>query len=57
MFLRWGRKFPLIATVVLQIVTGIAAAFTNYYVVFLVLRFFDAAATGGEMVISFVLCE
>ncbi|KAL0276168.1 UNVERIFIED_CONTAM: hypothetical protein PYX00_003791 [Menopon gallinae] len=53
---KWGRKLPLMATVVLQIVSGIATAYIEDYVLFLVLRFLDAAATGGEMVVSFVIC-
>jgi MFS family permease len=52
---RFGRRNPIICAVMLQVISGTAAAFTPWFIVFLVLRFLAALATGGTMVISFVL--
>ncbi|XP_044268025.1 organic cation transporter protein-like [Tribolium madens] len=52
---RFGRRGPLTGAVVLQVVCGICTAFVPYFSLFLVMRFLTALATGGTMVISFVL--
>lgn len=52
---RFGRRGPLIAAVVLQVVSGICTAFAPCFTFFLFMRFLTALATGGTMVISFVL--
>ncbi|XP_063906466.1 organic cation transporter protein-like [Zophobas morio] len=52
---KFGRRNPLIAGVLLQIVCGMGAAFSKWFILFLVMRFFTAFATGGTMVTSFVL--
>ena len=54
---RYGRKNPLIASIVLQVLAGIMTAFIPGYYLFLLLRFIDALATGGMMVTSFVICK
>ncbi|RZC43204.1 organic cation transporter protein, partial [Asbolus verrucosus] len=52
---RFGRRNPLIGTVILQVIAGTCAAFSPWFALFLVLRFLGAIATGGTMVTSFVL--
>ncbi|XP_019877801.1 organic cation transporter protein-like isoform X2 [Aethina tumida] len=52
---RFGRKNPLLWAVILQATTGVAAAMSPWFVLFLIMRFFAALATGGTMVTSFVL--
>ncbi|XP_048515087.1 organic cation transporter protein-like isoform X2 [Athalia rosae] len=52
---RMGRKIPLIIAVLIQSVTGLASAFAPWYELFLALKFLAALATGGTMLISFVL--
>ncbi|KAL0276166.1 UNVERIFIED_CONTAM: hypothetical protein PYX00_003790 [Menopon gallinae] len=53
---KFGRKIPLMISVILQAATGIATAYVPVFTGFLALRFFDALATGGQMVVSFVIC-
>ncbi|KAK9499115.1 hypothetical protein O3M35_003621 [Rhynocoris fuscipes] len=53
---RWGRKKPMIAAGLLQLITGVGTAFIPWYWGFIVLRFAQALAVGGTMTISFVLC-
>ncbi|XP_034253726.1 organic cation transporter protein-like [Thrips palmi] len=53
---RWGRRLPLMAAIVLQAAAGVATAFVPWLAVFMVLRFLVAVATGGTMVVSFVIC-
>ncbi|XP_063902776.1 organic cation transporter protein-like [Zophobas morio] len=52
---RYGRRDPLIAAVILQVLSGTGAALSPWFFMFLVMRFLAALATGGTMVISFVL--
>lgn len=52
---RYGRRGPLVIAVVIQVVSGVGAAFSPWFWLFLVLRFICASATGGTMVTSFVL--
>lgn len=54
-FPRIGRKVPLMIAVVLQSATGLLSAFVPWYELFLVLKFVAALATGGTMLISFVI--
>ncbi|XP_067209054.1 organic cation transporter protein-like isoform X2 [Linepithema humile] len=50
-----GRKKPLMIAIALQSVTGFMSAFAPWYELFLVLKFICALATGGTMLVSFVL--
>ncbi|XP_053593360.1 organic cation transporter protein [Microplitis demolitor] len=50
-----GRKTPLMIAVVIQAVTGIITAFMPLYELFLLFKFISAIATGGTMLISFVI--
>ncbi|CAH0553198.1 unnamed protein product [Brassicogethes aeneus] len=52
---RFGRKDPLLWAVIIQAITGLGAAFSPWLILFLIMRFFAALATGGTMVTSFVL--
>lgn len=45
----------MVLAVVLQAVSGLAAAFSPWFPLFLIMRFLAALATGGTMVTSFVL--
>jgi chromosome transmission fidelity protein 4 len=50
-----GRKVPLFIAIGVQAGAGILSSFSPWFSVFLVARFIMAVATGGTMVISFVL--
>jgi chromosome transmission fidelity protein 4 len=50
-----GRKMPLIFAIGLQAAAGVLSAFSPWFSGFLVARFLMALATGGTMIISFVL--
>ncbi|PNF38357.1 hypothetical protein B7P43_G10529 [Cryptotermes secundus] len=52
---RIGRKVPLIFAIGLQAAAGVLSAYSPWFSGFLVARFFMAVATGGTMIISFVL--
>lgn len=52
---RIGRKKPLMMAIALQSVSGFASAFAPWYELFLILKFICAVATGGTMLVSFVL--
>ncbi|XP_020290376.1 organic cation transporter protein-like isoform X2 [Pseudomyrmex gracilis] len=52
---RIGRKKPLMIAIALQSLTGFASAFAPWYELFLILKFICALATGGTMLVSFVL--
>ncbi|KAG5891587.1 hypothetical protein JTB14_022252 [Gonioctena quinquepunctata] len=52
---RYGRRKPLVWAVIIQGVSGLAAAFSPWFLLFLVMRFIAALATGGTMITSFVL--
>lgn len=50
-----GRRNPLILAVFLQVSCGVGAAVSPWFPLFLILRFIAALATGGTMIMSFVL--
>ncbi|XP_055855210.1 organic cation transporter protein-like [Episyrphus balteatus] len=50
-----GRRIPFLFSVVLQLVSGVLAAFSPWFWVFVFLRFLCAVATGGNMLTSFCL--
>ncbi|XP_077295935.1 organic cation transporter protein-like isoform X2 [Arctopsyche grandis] len=52
---RFGRRLPLVGAVILQLVSGIAASLTPEYWSFTILRFILGVATGGTMVVGYVL--
>ncbi|XP_045499099.1 organic cation transporter protein-like isoform X1 [Colias croceus] len=52
---RFGRRLPFLAAVFLQLISGVATAYSVNWHMFTSLRFFLAVATGGTMVTSFVL--
>lgn len=47
-----GRRIPLVIAVIVQLVFGVASSFAPYFWMFILFRFFTAAATGGTMVTS-----
>ncbi|XP_024944011.1 organic cation transporter protein isoform X2 [Cephus cinctus] len=53
---RYGRKIPLMISVVLQIVSGIGCAIVPWFPALLILKLLSAMATGGTMVTSYVIC-
>ncbi|KAK3925872.1 Organic cation transporter protein [Frankliniella fusca] len=53
---RWGRRTPLLVAIVMQAAVGVITAFAPFLAVFMALRFLVAVATGGTMVVSFVIC-
>lgn len=50
-----GRRSPLVAAVIIQLLTGVSTAFVPWFWLFCALRFVTAMATGGTLVVSFVL--
>ncbi|KAJ8681512.1 hypothetical protein QAD02_017304 [Eretmocerus hayati] len=52
---RIGRKIPLMIAILLQSVSGLLTVFSPWYEMFLIFKFISALATGGTMLISFVL--
>ncbi|XP_059057378.1 organic cation transporter protein-like [Achroia grisella] len=52
---RFGRRMPFLAAVFLQLISGVATAYSINWYMFTTLRFLLAVATGGTMVTSFVL--
>ena len=54
-FFRIGRKKPLMIAIALQSFTGFMSAFVPWYELFLVFKLISAIATGGTMLVSFVL--
>ncbi|XP_076676170.1 organic cation transporter protein-like isoform X2 [Andrena cerasifolii] len=52
---RIGRKKPLMIAIALQSLTGFMSAFVPWYELFLVFKLISAIATGGTMLVSFVL--
>ena len=54
---RFGRKLPLMCSIVLQLVSGIGCAIVPWFPALLFMKFFSAVATGGTMVTSYVICE
>lgn len=53
---RYGRKLPLMGSVVLQVVSGIGCAVVPWFPALLLLKLLSAMATGGTMVTSYVIC-
>lgn len=52
---RFGRKYPLLIAVVIQVTMGISAAFVPGYWEFTFLRFLVGMSVGGTMVTGFVI--
>ncbi|XP_012148706.1 organic cation transporter protein-like [Megachile rotundata] len=52
---RIGRKKPLMIAIGLQSLTGMISAFVPWYELFVLFKFISAVATGGTMLVSFVL--
>lgn len=52
---RIGRKKPLMIAIALQSITGVISAYAVWYELFLLFKFISAIATGGTMLVSFVL--
>lgn len=52
---RIGRKVPLMIAVVLQSILGILSTLMPNYTLFLVFTILSSIATGGTMLISFVI--
>ncbi|KAK2582312.1 hypothetical protein KPH14_004651 [Odynerus spinipes] len=52
---RIGRKKPLMIAIALQSITGVVSAYAPWYELFLLFKFISALATGGTMLVSFVL--
>lgn len=52
---KFGRRRPLVIAIFLQVTSGIFTAFTPWFLLFCLLRFITTVATGGILVITFVL--
>ncbi|XP_050441772.1 organic cation transporter protein-like [Adelges cooleyi] len=52
---KYGRKVPMIFSIVLLLVAGVGTSLAPWYELFLPLRFATAMAIGGLMITSFVL--
>lgn len=52
---RIGRKIPLMIAILLQSLTGLLTIYAPWYEMFLIFKFISAVATGGTMLVSFVL--
>ncbi|XP_034948270.1 organic cation transporter protein-like isoform X2 [Chelonus insularis] len=53
---RYGRKIPLMISVILQLASGIGCAIVPWFPALLLLKLLSAMATGGTMVTSYVIC-
>ncbi|XP_046838960.1 organic cation transporter protein-like isoform X1 [Vespa crabro] len=53
---RYGRKLPLMGSVLLQLASGIGCAIVPWFPALLILKLLSAMATGGTMVTSYVIC-
>lgn len=53
---RYGRKKPLIISVILQLLSSIGCAVVPWFEALLLMKLLSAMATGGTMVTSFVIC-
>ncbi|KYQ56702.1 Organic cation transporter protein, partial [Trachymyrmex zeteki] len=53
---RYGRKTPLMISVILQLLSGIGCAVVPWFYALLLLKLLSALATGGTMVTSYVIC-
>lgn len=56
-FYRYGRKRPLMISIVLQLLSGIGCAIVPWFQVLLLMKLLSAFATGGTMVTSYVICK
>lgn len=54
---RYGRKIPLMISIVLQLLSGIGCAIVPWFQVLLLMKLLSALATGGTMVTSYVICK
>lgn len=54
-YFRFGRRYPLIVAVLVQVSAGIGAAYIAHYWWFTLVRFFVGASVGGTMVVGFVI--
>uniref|UniRef100_A0A0C9QMI4 Orct2_2 protein n=1 Tax=Fopius arisanus TaxID=64838 RepID=A0A0C9QMI4_9HYME len=54
---RFGRKIPLMISVLLQLASGIGCAIVPWFPALLILKLLSAMATGGTMVTSYVICK
>lgn len=52
---RYGRRWPLLLAVFVQVLTGVASSFAPDWYTFTIIRFILAISTGGTMITSFVL--
>lgn len=50
-----GRRQPLVTAVIIQLIAGVSTAFAPWFWLFCTLRFITAMATGGALVVGFVL--
>lgn len=55
LFIRFGRKYPLLVAVVIQVSCGVASAYVPDYWTFTFFRFFVGMSVGGTMVTGFVI--
>ncbi|XP_011633595.1 organic cation transporter protein-like [Pogonomyrmex barbatus] len=53
---RFGRKTPLMVSVILQLLSGIGCAVVPWFHALLLMKLLSALATGGTMVTSYVIC-
>ncbi|KAJ8674537.1 hypothetical protein QAD02_005799 [Eretmocerus hayati] len=53
---RFGRKLPLMASIILQIASGLGCAIVPWFPALVFLKFLSALAIGGGMVTSYVIC-
>ncbi|XP_018406233.1 PREDICTED: organic cation transporter protein-like [Cyphomyrmex costatus] len=53
---RYGRKTPLMVSVILQLLSGIGCAVVPWFYALLLMKLLSALATGGTMVTSYVIC-
>lgn len=51
---RYGRRKPLVAAVILEVIVGAGIAFCTHLWLFTILRFLVATAAGGTLVTGFV---
>ncbi|GBP82663.1 Organic cation transporter protein [Eumeta japonica] len=52
---RFGRRTPFLGAVLIQLVSGVATAYSVNWYMFTIMRFILAVVTGGTMVTSFVI--
>lgn len=52
---KFGRRSPLVFGTIIQLIFGVATAFVPWFWLFCAMRFVTGIATGGTMIVSFVL--